>query len=103
MQRQSARAPATPSQLELPRDHGVAAAAEQDSVAFEPAIEEARSLAGLKRAELIPAELLRPIRRQRGMGRAGHRVLVDAEIGHEYPARDVLLVAARGDDRHARD
>ena len=37
------------------------------------------------------------------MSRAGHRVLVDPEIGHEHAAGDVLEFAARGDHRHAVD
>ncbi len=37
------------------------------------------------------------------MRRARDWILVDARIGHEYPARDVLLVATSGHDGHSVD
>ena len=47
----------------------------------------AGALARLKRGELGAAEALRPIRHERRMRRAGHRILVDSEIRHEHAAR----------------
>src|SRR5215210_1801369 len=37
------------------------------------------------------------------MSSAGHRVLVDAVIGREHPACDIVLVAGSGDDHQAVD
>ena len=82
------------SQLELADDDGVAVAAEDRAVALEPAVEKAGARARLERGELVAAEPLRPIGHERRVGRAGHRILVDAEVGDEHAADDVLLVAA---------
>ena len=61
------------------------------AVALQPAVKHAGALARLERGELAAAEALRPVRHQRGMGRAGHRVLVDPEIGDEHAAGDVVV------------
>ena len=82
-------------------DHRHAMAAEDHSVAGELAVRSCRCACWPASAvKSVAAEPLCPVRRQRGVGRAGHRVLVDAVIGDEDAAGDVLLVAGRGDDRH---
>ena len=58
--------------------------------------------ARLERGEAVAAEALRPERHQRGVRRAGDRVLVDAVVRGEDPAGDVLLVARRGDRHQVR-
>ena len=65
----------------------------------QPAFEQAAALARLDRAEMVAAEALRPEGHQRGVGRSGHRILVNAVVGDENPAGDAVLVARRGDDR----
>src|SRR5690349_13374710 len=91
------------SQLELPDDDRVAMAAEDRSTVFKAAMEYARAGACLQGRELAPPEAFGPIGRKRGVGRSRHGILVDSEIRHEDPARDVLLAPARGDDRHPVD
>ena len=54
-----------------------------------------------KAVKLSRPEPLRPEGRQRGMGRAGDRILVDPAGGDEDPADDVAVaVARRGGDGH---
>src|SRR4051794_23118233 len=75
--------------LELADDHCVAMAAKHCAVPLLPAIKHARSGARLQRRELFAAKPFGPIGHQSRMGRSGHRVLVDTEIGNEYPAGDI--------------
>ena len=77
--------------------------AEQHAVAFEPAVEDSRPLARLQGREALAAKAFGPKGHQRAVRRAGHWVFVDARVGNEDAARDVLLIASRRDDRHPAD
>src|SRR3954467_8837317 len=91
------------SKLELPDDDCVAVAPDHGAVTLHPAMEQSAARARLEGAEFIAPEPFCPKRHQCRMSRAGHRVLVDPEIGYEHPAGDVFPFAARSDDGHAAD
>src|SRR5688572_21340334 len=84
-------------------DDGHAMAAEDDSITMQLAMQDAATMARLEGGKLRAAEALGPIRDERGVCRAGYRVLVDAAVRDEHPAGDRMLVTGRGDDRHAMD
>jgi hypothetical protein len=52
----------------LSDDDRLAVAAQNRAIAFLPAVQHPRPLAGLERDKLGAAETLRPIRNERGMG-----------------------------------
>src|SRR5437868_3236732 len=86
--------------LELADDHRVAVAAEDRPITFLAALKDARPGACLQRSELTAAQPFGPIRHQGRVGRAGHRVLVDAEIRDKDSASDVIAVPTGRDHRH---
>ena len=96
--RQAASGRARPSERRLdPKntlDHGDASAAEDDAVAGEAAVDVAAAAARLEGGEAVAAEPFGPERRQRGMGGAGDRILVDAPGRHEDAADDVVPLSS---------
>jgi hypothetical protein len=90
-------------EAERPFENGHAPAAEHRPVPGAAALNGASAAARLEGGKGIAAEAIAPEGGERGMGGAGHRVLVHTPGRDEYPADDVVRDARRGRDHHQID